>query len=99
MKKVNLSSEKDLYLKLFPSSRLLQKSIKITNLKLQEMMYLKISIKTPKEDKLITKRNLLKYKISFKRFEIDHFQNNQRKSGTRESTLSIKFVKRWTKPS
>ena len=97
MKKESLSNEKDLFLKLFLSSQLLQKSIKITNLKHQEMMYHKIFIKTPKEDKLIIKRNLLKFKISFKRFEIDHFQNNQRKYGTLEYTLSIKFVKRWTK--
>ncbi len=97
MKKESLSNEKDLFLKLFLSSQLLQKSIKITNSKLQEMMYLKISIKTPKDDKLIIKRNLHKFKISFKRFEIDHFQNNPRKYGTLESTLSIKFVKRWMK--
>ena len=61
------------------------------------MKYLKIFIRTLNEDKLIIRRNLIRYRINLKRFEIDRFPNNQRKFGIPESTLFIRFVKRWTK--
>ncbi len=63
------------------------------------MMYLKTFIKMPNEGKLTTKRSWLKFKINFKRFETDLFQNNQRKFGILEFTSFTKFVKRWMKQS
>ena len=99
MKKESLNSENDRFLKLFPRCQPLQKLIKTISLRIQEMMYHKISIKMLSEDKLTTKRNSLKFRINFKRFETDHFQNNQRRFGTQEFTLSTKFVKRWMKQS